>query len=187
MKFNWKHQLITILFIACFYNAFAQTAEGAYDKYLDFNLARLEGRNKDAFKLAADISSHAEELPEKSRIAFYNSLAKLYEDDDQFDKALPLYEKVAVAVPDYYVAHRALGYLYVRKANIAAGNLPVYKQMVDKALPHLEKAQACDPSDETLALIKSLYQKTNNTSGLASLDTRLKQMSKSCLDILNDN
>ncbi|QJD97163.1 hypothetical protein HH214_15430 [Mucilaginibacter robiniae] len=187
MSFNWKHQIITILLLLSACGTFAQSAEGVYDKYVDFNLARFEGRTKDAFKLAADINGHTEDLPDKSRIAFYNSLAKLYEDDDQFDKALPLYEKVAVAVPDYYVAHRALGYLYVRKADVAFGNFPAYKQWVEKALPHLEKAQACDPSDETLILIKSLYLKTKNTTPLTTLDTRLKQLSKSCLDVLSDN
>ncbi|WP_158827060.1 tetratricopeptide repeat protein [Mucilaginibacter lacusdianchii] len=179
----------------------AQTADAVYDKYVDFNLARLEGRTEDAFKLGAEVLPVTDKLPAKSQISFSNSMAKLYEDANQLDKALPLYEKVAVAVPDFYVVHRALGYIYVSKANdlakklnASAGNKQAnttiaaeYKAMVNKALPHLEKAQACDPSDETLALIKTLFKNTQNTSGLASLNERIAQLSKNCLTILDEN
>lgn len=61
-----------------------------------------------------------------------------------------------------------------------------YNINVKKALPHLEKAQACDPSDDTLAIIKSLYKSINDTDGLSTLDSRLKQLSKNCIDILTD-
>jgi len=61
-----------------------------------------------------------------------------------------------------------------------------YTAAVKKALPHLEKAQACDPSDETLAIIKTLYKNIKDSQGLSSLDSRLKELSKNCIDILND-
>ena len=59
--------------------------------------------------------------------------------------------------------------------------------MARKALPQLEKAQACDPSDDTLGIIKSLYQKINDQASLSTLDDRLRLLSKNCIDILNDN
>jgi hypothetical protein len=59
--------------------------------------------------------------------------------------------------------------------------------MAKKALPHLEKAQACDPSDDTLEIIKTLYQKLNDQQSLGTLNDRLKQLHTNCIDILNDN
>ena len=92
----------------------AQTkADAVYDKYLDFNLKRFEGKADDALKIGEDLLTDADQLPAKSRISFFNGLAKLYEDDSQSAEAIPLYEKVVTAQPDYYVAHRALGYLYL--------------------------------------------------------------------------
>jgi len=54
-------------------------------------------------------------------------------------------------------------------------------------LPHLEKAQACDPSDETLAIIKTLYKNINDTEGLNKLNDRLKLLSQNCIDVLEDH
>jgi tetratricopeptide (TPR) repeat protein len=171
-----------------------------FESYLDFNLARLEGRSETAFELGKKILPDAGKLPEKSQISFYNSLAKLYEDKNEFDNAIPYYERVTEAVPDYYVAHRALGYIYLKPANDIGAKLnaskgnkaeydkfaAAYRAAVNKALPHLEKAQACDPSPETLAIINSLYKNSGNEAGLATLKKRLALMAKSCQDILSD-
>jgi hypothetical protein len=178
----------------------AQSADSVYNQYLDFNLAKLEGDQDKVLQLGEDIIPNADKLPEKARISFYFSAGKMYEDNSQPAKALPFYLKVAAAVPDYYVVHRALGYIYLddaktiqNKRDAAANNKTLYKQLstdyvaaVRKALPHLEKAQACDPSDETLQIIKTLYQNIKDTAGMASLDSRLKQLNKPCIDILLD-
>ena len=125
----------------------------------------------------------------------------MYEDNDQPDKAIPYYEKVATAVPDYYVVHRALGYIYLAKAKkigdelnnslndkvMAAQLTEAYASAAKKALPHLEKAQACDPSDETLASVQRLYRNLKDTRGLTTLDSRLKQLSRNCIDLLSDH
>jgi tetratricopeptide (TPR) repeat protein len=190
--------LISVLFLL---TAKAQSADSVYNQYLDFNLARFQGQHDKAFVLGENLIPLADKLPEKARISFTFAMGKMYEDDDQPDKALPFYEKVAAAVPDYYVVHRALGYLYLDKARViedqkkSATNdkahvdslTAVYVKLVQKALPHLEKAQACDPSDDTLEIIKTLYKKINDSQGLATLDDRLKQLAKSCIDVLNDN
>lgn len=181
--------------------AFAQSADSVYNQYLDFNLARFQGQNDQALVMGENILPHADKLPDKTRINFYFSIGKLYDDGEQPDKALPFYEKVVVADPDYYVVHRALGYIYLAKANAifdklsAAGNnqaasdtlKAAFTKMAQKALPHLEKAQACDPSDDTLAIIKSLYGKLNDSKDLATLNDRLKSLGAHCLDVLSDN
>jgi tetratricopeptide (TPR) repeat protein len=164
--------------------AFAQTDAGAvYDKYLDFNLARLQSENDKALELGESIIPDTAKLPAGARVSFYYSIAKLYEDNDRAAKAIPYYEKVIAAVPDYYVAHRALGYLFVKDLKETD---PGYVAKVKKALPHLEKAQACDPSDDTLTLIRSLYINIKDETGLKTLTSRLNQPGKNCIDILND-
>jgi tetratricopeptide (TPR) repeat protein len=179
---------------------YAQSADSVYSQYLYFNLARFEGDQDKVLALGESLLPNAGKLPEKARISFYFSVGKMYEDNDESDKALPFYEKVAVAVPDYYVVHRALGYIYLEKAeNIesklkAAANdkttteelTAAYTNMVKMALPNLEKAQACDPSDETLEVIKTLYKNIKDEQGLNSLNSRLKDLNKKCIDILND-
>jgi tetratricopeptide (TPR) repeat protein len=190
-----------ILFTIFICNALhAQSADSVYSQYLDFNLARFEGDQDKVLALGESLLPNANKLPEKARISFYFSVGKMYEDNDQPEKALPYYEKVAGAVPDYYVVHRALGYIYLEKAeNIeselkAAANdkttteelTTAYNNMAKRALPNLEKAQACDPSDETLEVIKTLYKNIKDNHGLNSLNIRLKDLSKDCIDILYD-
>ncbi|HEY4327877.1 MAG TPA: hypothetical protein VGN20_28095 [Mucilaginibacter sp.] len=192
--------ILSILFVSRV--AFAQSAaDSVYNKYLDFNLARLQGEQDKITELGNEIIPNANKLPEKARINFYFSVGKMYEDNDQPGKALPYYEKVAAAVPDYYVVHRALGYLYLddvkaieKKLNAAQTDKALndklaasYEKAVRKTLPHLEKAQACDPSDETLTIIKLLYKNIKDTNGLNSLDTRLKTLNQNCIDILDDH
>ncbi len=189
--------LAFIIFTGFF--AHAQSADSVYNKYLDFNLARFQGEAEKLQQLGEALLPVADKLPEKARTNFYFSIGKIYEDSNQPQKALPYYEKVAAAVPDYYVVHRGIGYIYLGQAKeiknkiYASTDPAITKQLTEdyngiarKALPHLEKAQACDPSDETLDEIKSLYQNLKDTNGLNTLDSRLKELSKHCIDILDD-
>jgi len=175
----------------------AQTAEGIFDQYADFNVARMLGKADTAFKLGNRILPNVGKLPPKTQVSFYNGLAKLYEDNNQFDKAQAFYEKVVAAAPDYYVAHLALAHIYLRtvdelakKTNAASGDPQLrkaYVAAVNKVLPHLEKVQACDPYDENLGLIKKLYDSIGNSAGFPGLESRLKPMRAKCLDILDEN
>ncbi len=175
----------------------AQSADSVYNQFLDFNLARLQGETDKVLDLGKKLIPVADKLPEKARINFYASAGKMYEDNNESQKAVPFYEKVAAAVPDYYVVHRALGYIYLYDAeqlkkqldnNPSSQQLKAgYKNALYKALPQLEKAQACDPSDETLAIIKTLYTKIQDTKGLNTLYSRLKVLSSHCIDILETN
>lgn len=197
-----KKTLLIFFFFVAVSAAHAQapSADAVYNQYLDFNMARFQGQQDKITELGEKILPNADKLPPKARINFYAAVGKMYEDNDQPDKAAKYYEKVAAAVPDYYVVHRALGYIYLEKAKrigdelnrslndkaMAAQLTDAYAAAARKALPHLEKAQACDPSDETLATIQRLYRNIKDTRGLNTLNNRLKQLSKNCIDILSD-
>jgi tetratricopeptide (TPR) repeat protein len=190
--------LLVIAFMAT--TTKAQTADEVYNSYLDFNLARLEGRTENALELGEQLIPNADKLTDKARTSFYYSLGNLYENDSQSVKALPLYEKVAAAVPDYYVVQRALGYMYMKQADSIATKLnaaktdaaenkrltDLYTTAVKKVLPHLEKAQACDPDTNTLSLIKTLYKNIKDDKGLSTLNSRLAILGKNCVDLLSD-
>ncbi|SDE29342.1 hypothetical protein SAMN05216464_105124 [Mucilaginibacter pineti] len=168
----------------------AQNADKVYDQYLDFNLARLQNEQDKAMDIGEKILPDTLKLPQKVRISYYNSMAKLYEDGGQSVKAIAFYKMVIAAQPNYYVAHRALGYLLIKGIADKAPNAEIKDEAdiakVKNALPHLEKAQACDPDDNTLILIKSLYQNIKDDKVLDTLPARLEKLKKNCEDILSD-
>ena len=180
--------------------SFAQYNTKIYNLYLDFNKAQSENETAKALLKADSILQSTEKLPAKAEISFYGRLAKLYEDQHQPKKSIFYHEKVVAAAPDYYVSHRALGYLYllpmdslVSKINLARNNRVDYEKfksqyfkLIKTALPHLEKAEACDHDEQTLALIKNLYQKINDQAGLVSLTKRLALLKVHCIDLLTD-
>lgn len=196
-----RNTFLLLLFIGLTLLSNAQTADTLFNKLGDFDLARFNNDGSDAIRIGEDILRDTAKLAPKTRTSFFGRLAKLYEDDGQDAKAMLYYQKVVAAVPDYYVAQRALGYLYDKEAEEVHLKLyqiksdsPAYKSLFEdykkrvlKALPHLEKAQACDPDDDTLDLIKTLYQNIHDEQGLKSLSNRLQDMSKHCIDILTDN
>lgn len=193
-----KKTLFGLLFLMTATFAFAQYNTSVYNQYVDFNEAQYKNETAKAFLKADSILNNKEKLPAKTLTNFYRSLAKLYEDQQQPQKSILYNEKVVAAVPDYYVSHRALGYLYLRDTNVLIKQIKQsnsadqqkyktqYFNLLKKALPHLEKAEACDHDDETLILIKSLYQKMNDQVGLASLNNRLKTFRANCIDLLTD-
>ncbi|WP_299289425.1 hypothetical protein [uncultured Mucilaginibacter sp.] len=192
--------VFVFLLIICFASAQAQYNTKIYNQYLDFNEAQSKNDNSKAMLKADSILHSSEKLPIKAQTSFYRRLAKLYEDQNQPEKAILYNEKVLQAVPDFYISHRALGYLYllptnnlVDKMNQAKSNSAEhqkyqsqYFKAIETALPHLEKAEACDHDDATLDLIKGLYQKLNDKAGLAGLDKRLKLLRANCIDLLTD-
>lgn len=190
--------LLIILFTASL--SHAQEVKSVYERYLDFNLVRLEGDSGTALEMGEAILDSAGNLPPKARISFYNSLGKLYEDNKAPEKAIPYYEKVAAAVPNYYVVHLALGYIYLEPANDILSQLnglkkgsqeytrvqARYKTAALKAVQHLEIAQACDPNNDTLTIIKAIYTNIGDIAAINTLNERLAKLSKNCLDILSD-
>ena len=188
MIFIMKKCLLAVLLCCSIQILKAQTAEEIYDEYTDYNKALFERQTDKAFTLGQKLLPNIEKLPAKTRTNFLYIFGKQYEDRKEFDKALPLYEKVAAAEPDYYVVHLALGHIYLRKAKeLQTRDKAAYTAMINKIIPHFEKVQACDPYDENLALIKQLYHSINNDAGFAGLNDRLKPMKTKCLDILQDH
>ncbi|RYY32874.1 MAG: hypothetical protein EOP46_17890 [Sphingobacteriaceae bacterium] len=161
----------------------AQTPDtsAVYNSYLDLNLAMFEGDVDKAINLSNTIMPDTAALPAKARVGYYNIMGKLYEENDA-NEAIKYYLRVAAAAPDYYVVHRALGYLYLKKSENVT-NID-FSLAAKNALFHLEKAQACDPSYETLEIIKGIYKRLNNEAGLKTLDKRLAVKAKNCMDIL---
>ncbi|MDB5141880.1 MAG: hypothetical protein JWQ66_593 [Mucilaginibacter sp.] len=196
----FKQILFLLLLIPVALSSKAQITDTLFDKLADFDLARFHSDELGAIRIGEGILPDTAKLTPKIRISFFDRMAKLYEDDEQDAKALFFYEKVTAAEPNYYVAQRALGYLYddaaeeihlklyqTNKDDPAYQTLfNNYKKGVLKALPHLEKAQACDPTNDTLDLIKTLYHNIHDEQGLNSLNNRLTGLSKNCIDILSD-
>jgi hypothetical protein len=197
----FKQIFFFLLLIPITLSSQAQTADSLFNKLGDFDLARFNNDEAGALRIGEGILRDTAKLAAKTRTSFFDHMAKLYEDDEQDVKAIFYYEKVAAAAPDYYVAQRALGYLYDKNAEEIHLKLyqvksddPAYKSLFDsykkgalKALPHLEKAQACDPDDDTLDLIKTLYNNIHDEQGLNSLNSRLAALGKNCIDLLSDH
>ncbi len=185
---------LSLLFIVKF--AHAQTAAQVYDQYLDFSMAKTAKSYPKAFLIGESLLSQADKLPAKAKTILFYNMAKLYDDSGNSDEAIKYYEKVTAAEPDYYVPHLALGYIYFNKfgdfskklqtAKIDAKLMAEYKAIALKALPHLEKAEACDPSEDTLDMIKTLYTAIKDTAGLNSLKSRLAALSKNCVTLLSE-
>ena len=195
LKMLKKITLLLLLSGTCIY-AKAQTADQIFDYYLEMDMARTKGDMPRALEFGKTILPNVDKLPAKYKISYYYSLGKIYDDSFQADKAIIYYDKVLAAQPNYFVPHLALGYIYYNKASEISKKLQTakndaklatdYNATILKALPHLEKAQACDPNDETLKIIKMLYSAVKDTAGLNSLPTRLAAMSKNCISVLTE-
>ncbi len=170
------------------------------NKLGNFDMASLNGDSYGALLIGEQIVIDSAKLTQGIRINFFAKLAKAYDETEQNDKAIIYYQKVAAAAPDYFVVQRALGMLYNEQAEDIqlklfrlAPNDPSYKTVsenyqnaVHKALPLLEKAQACDPDDDTLDLIETLYQNIGDEAGLNSFKQRLPELAARCVDLLDD-
>jgi len=192
--------LLGVLLSCTIGTASCQSIDTVYNQYLDFNLARFQNDQDNMVILGEALIPNADKLPASARVNFYFAIGNIYEHDGQIAKALSYYEQVVAYVPDYYVVHRALGYLYIEKAKAIEKRMALplidskqkeqlekeYHATIKAALPHLEKAQACDPSEETLQLIKQYETLNGNFKALKSLPERLKMLSHKCIDILMD-
>ncbi len=196
-----KKLLLLLFFISIGAVSKAQVADTALlNKLGDFDIAALNGDSNSAVVIGEQLLTDTAQMQPKERISFFAKLAKAYEGIEQDAKATFYYEKVAAAEPNYYVAQRALGYLYndiseeiQLKLYLTPKDSPAYRALFDsytkavrKSLPYLEKALACDPDDDTLDLIKTLYMNIHDDTGLNSLNTLLPVLSKNCMDLLSD-
>ena len=197
--FTVNKYIFTFLLLGFISQGFSQD-KSVDDLYMDFRVERSEGSPGRALQIGGKILGHMEKLPAKYQDNFNYHMGKLHEVNHEDDKAILFYEKVAVAVPDYYVPHLALGNLYlksakplVQKLNASKNNrveydtyLSQYKQILVKALPHLEKAQACDPNEDTLSALKYIYQTLKTPEKNATLESRSKALSVNCITLIKD-
>src|SRR5579872_7169819 len=112
-----KKSLFFFLFISIATLSRAQVADTALlNKLGDFDIAALNGDANTAVLIGEGLLVDTTQMQPKARISFFAKLAKAYEGTEQDAKAIICYEKVVAAEPNYYVAQRALGYLYNDKS-----------------------------------------------------------------------
>ncbi|MES2650456.1 MAG: hypothetical protein V4663_01885 [Bacteroidota bacterium] len=193
--------ILGFLLLGSFCSAYSQ--KSIEESYRSYTIIRTTNTNKKAaIDVAIDLLKRAPELT-NSQIANLNfNLGRLYEETMEVEKAIPYYEASLKLAPDYYVTHRALGSIYVKGTNSLvkkmndAGNakqmdlygklFAEYKQVIVKALPHLEKAQACDPDEQSYKQITNLYKNIKDLAAIGTLDVRLKKQAITCVDLLDD-
>lgn len=190
---------LTLAFV--FTSTFAQD-KSAQDAYFDYKVSRnVKGDEKSITKVLTLLKTESQLSVKQVANASYH-LGRMYEEFGKPDSAIIFYEKSLKGEPNYSVIHRALGFIYLaktkpiiaamneaNKAKDVTGNTKAfakYKEMVIKALPYLEKYQACEPDEETLATITNLYKSIKDTQSLATLETRLKPLATNCVSLLED-
>lgn len=196
------------IYISClflffsFVSAIAQpNAKDAYEK---FTLYRTSNDDKlKQIEETLNLLKLADQLSPKQITNINYHLGRLYEEVKSPDSAIQYYEKSLVGEPNYFVIHRALGFIYLAKSTEAVEKINLtkkeadvegnkkaiadYKTVILKAIPYLEKYQACDPDDETLTIITNLYKTLKDTTAIETLDSRLKELAKTCVSLLEDH
>ena len=190
-------QLVTLLLILFCKAALSQDV---VDHYYNFGGAITEGRESTALALAEKILPESSSLSEKQQAIFFYKLAGLFENLKNTEQAINYYQKSLKIEPDYYVPHMALGYLYLSQANLLANQIngekkdivlqkkyvTAYNAKLKQALPHLEKAMACDPNDQVLSSINFAYKALKDPLSLNSLNSRLDELKKRCITLLTE-
>ena len=197
-----KTKFIAVLFLSfTYFSSFSQNVS-IEDAYLNYKVGRnVKGNTKSISSLAA-LLTRASELSTKQVANVEYHLGRMYEDMGNVDSAIVHYENSLKGEPDYSVIHRALGFIYLAKTKLfvaqmneavkakdATANAKAfaqYKLIVKKAIPYLEKYQACEPDEETLTTITNLHKSIKDTAGITALPERLKPMALKCVSLLED-
>lgn len=190
---------LSLTFIS--FSSFSQT-NIAQEAYFAYKVSRNVKGNEQSIASTKMLLKMASQLTDKQVTNASYHLGRMYEEFGMPDSAIVYYEKSLKGEPNYSVIHRALGFIYLdktkpiisamneaNKTKDVAGNAKAfanYTAMVKKALPYLEKYQACESDDETLVAIINLYKSIKDTQSLTTLDDRLKTMSANCVSLLED-
>ena len=198
-----KQSFLTLFIILSIQQfSFSQTQD-IKDLYWDFLQIRLEaGERNKAINLAESLTKRSSELNEKQLGSVNYHLARLYEENDQMNLAIPYYEKSIKITPGYYVPYLALGNHYfkdcqamIKKMNAAVDSKSVviygklvedYKKLAAKTVAYLEKSYACDPDNSTKDIITYLYQTSKNNDAMKTFDERIKKLADNCITLLDD-
>lgn len=183
-------------------SSFAQT-KSAKELYDNFKIYRTSNDDKPTqIVKTLELLKLADQLTLKQITNINYNLGRMYEDIEEPEKAIPYYEKSLIGEPNYEVIHRALGFIYLAKSGVSAAKIneakaksdvegskkafEEYKSYIQKAIPHLEKYQACDPDEDTLNIIVNLYKSLKDTKSIETLNARLKDMNGKCVNLLDD-
>jgi len=197
-----KH-LLTLLFPLTVAQTCFSQSKSIKDLYWDYAQIRMtDSERPKVIQIAEELIKRSPELTKTQLGNTSYHLGRLYEETGEIEKAIPKYQEAIKITPAYYVPYRALGFIFVKKCNAigakmneagkakdlkAHGELYAqYKVIALKALPYLEKSQACDPDDETRTVITNLYRSLKDNAAIASLDERLKKNAADCVSILDD-
>lgn len=194
-----------LLFLSIYLIAMSSIAQtkSVKELYDDFKLYRTTNEDKpNQILKTLELLKLSDQLTIKQITNANYNLGRMYEDIQEPEKAIPYYENSLKGEPNYEVIHRALGFIYLAKSGIEATKIneakakadieaskkafAEYKIYVLKALPHLEKYQACDPDEETLNIIINLYKSLKDTKSIETLNARIKDMSGKCVSLLDD-
>jgi tetratricopeptide (TPR) repeat protein len=174
------------------------------DLYFNFLQIRLEPLNSsEAIKQGEYLlQNHKSDLNSNQIASLTYHLGRLYEEDFKMNEAIEYYKKSMVLNPNYYVPYRALGFYYFDLAidayqtanrmqlnnDLAAytSNMDNFKQLATQTISYLLKAQACDPDEQTLGMITDLYDYLKDDKGKKTIKKQLKQLSKKCVTLLED-
>ncbi|SOD11239.1 hypothetical protein [Pedobacter xixiisoli] len=176
--------------------------KSAKENYHDFTVYRTTKGSDALIKKVSALLEQKDELTGKQLANVEYHLGRMYEEVGDSDNALLHYTESIKGEPNYVVIHRAMGFIYLNKTKVfvkqmneasAAKNVIAnskafekYKAMVQKALPHLEKYQACEPDEQTLTIITNLYKSIKEQQAIATLSARLKPLAENCVSLLED-
>ncbi|WP_316739771.1 hypothetical protein [Pedobacter aquatilis] len=197
-----KTYLLSFLLFITVSSAFSQT-KNIEDLYEDYTMLRMTNDEKSkAIAVASDLLKRSSELKEKQIANATYHLGRLYEETNQMNLAIPYYEKSIKLTPGYYVPYLALGSYYfkdcqemAKKINEAALAKDItshkkltedYQKLTKSTAAYLEKSYACDPDETTKSKITFLYQSSKNNEALKSFDSRIKELEKGCITLLDD-
>ncbi|WEK18578.1 MAG: hypothetical protein P0Y49_17450 [Candidatus Pedobacter colombiensis] len=193
--------IIAFLMLLTLQSAFSQTKK-IEDLYNEYTLVRNTPNRKATKEKSLALLERATELNEKQVTNVNYHLARLHEEEKEPELAIPYYEKVIKIVPGYYVAQRALGFINLKKCealghkvtaaaqakneSLYNESFKAYKKQVLLTIPYFEKSQACDADDNTLNILTGLYKSIKATQSLTTLDSRLKELAKDCVSLLDE-
>lgn len=182
-------------FSMIFKNVAAQDFNLLYDQLDD---VLFNGKPEEINEHIKNLNLKNNDLSETKKAIINYKIATYFEKKVRIvDEGIVYYEKSLTHEPNYFVPHLAVGYLYLKKANELREMynqekdlkhkqvyLINYKEELLKALPHLEKAYACDPNEPLLNIIKTMYTTLKNPQGFITLNERIKILNQKCIEIL---
>ena len=173
-------------------------AQDVSEQYLIFNDSLKTGGEKAVIALGEKLIPEISKFSKAKQAKFYYKMGFMHENIKDPDQALKYYLKSLEFEPNYEVIHLALGYIYLSQANLLVSKINAskgnkvlydkyivkYKAILRKSLPYFEKAMACDPNDQVMQTITKTYELLKDRTALVTLNSRLDELKKQCVDIL---